>query len=263
MSDDSNKEILNDAEAAAIADQVLGPLVRFRCPSGACKAEGERRLGDLSGEGCPTCGSKRLEVWHPSRGHVLIDWRSQKSVRKRRRRRERVRAAVVGIALGLVIGCTPAPDSPEDTSLTTISPPRPAPAVSWQFAEYDSICGRPVAPVDELGVGATVDTGMVWFADPPRSVAYLAAVRPEPFLQLFRVEWSPRATGDTCFYPVAFPILYPNTPAGIISIRIEGAIPGTDSTRGDEIMFWRSWPWRAAHVAHLESTFCMDPVYGD
>ena len=104
---------------------------------------------------------------------------------------------------------------------------------------------------------------MVWFIDPPRSVAYLAMVKPEPFLQLYRIEWRPLATGDSCFYPVGFPIVYPNSSAGMLTVRVVGAIPGTDSTRGDEIMVWRSHPWPEAHVAHLETTFCMDPVYGD
>lgn len=63
------------------------PTVRYKCTSANCRHEGQTVLGDLVGGGCQICGSKRLEIWHPTKGHVLIDYRSPKSARKQRRQR--------------------------------------------------------------------------------------------------------------------------------------------------------------------------------
>lgn len=64
-------------------------LVLYRCTSEACgnfRRKIEAHLNALAVEGCDLCGTKRLEVWDSHRGHILVDWRGQKSVRKRRRR---------------------------------------------------------------------------------------------------------------------------------------------------------------------------------
>jgi hypothetical protein len=91
---------------------------------------------------------------------------------------------------------------------------------------------------------------------------YLTSVEQNDTIpQVFRVEWSPQATGDTCFYPIAFPFIHHGMPAGIISLRISGLIEATDSTRGDKIMFWQSHPWPRDLVAKMDTTLCMKPVY--
>jgi hypothetical protein len=60
-------------------------VVRYRCK--AYDHEGSDHLNALQAEGCGTCGGKRLEVWDTGvggYGHLLVDWRSQKSVRKKK-----------------------------------------------------------------------------------------------------------------------------------------------------------------------------------
>jgi hypothetical protein len=65
--------------------------VRYRCTSRTCEKyidwrnNEEAHLNVLRREGCPACGSKRLEIWDNALGHVLADWRSPKSVRKKKR----------------------------------------------------------------------------------------------------------------------------------------------------------------------------------
>jgi len=64
----------------------VDPVVRFKCTS--CQAEGEVKLSTLP-EGCQECGGKVLEIHHPTKGHLRIDFRSVKSLRKKRRQRLR------------------------------------------------------------------------------------------------------------------------------------------------------------------------------
>lgn len=56
--------------------------VKYKCTSVNCRHVGQGALYRLPDDGCALCGCKRLEVWHPTRGHLTIDWRAQKSVRK-------------------------------------------------------------------------------------------------------------------------------------------------------------------------------------
>jgi hypothetical protein len=65
-------------------------LAEHRCTSASCvhgPARGahlwfEAPLGDLPDRGCGFCGCKRLEMRNATRGHFIVDWRSQKSLRK-------------------------------------------------------------------------------------------------------------------------------------------------------------------------------------
>jgi hypothetical protein len=170
-----------------------------------------------------------------------------------------------------LVGCSPAPldDQKADETLEGASVTgRSAPSVSWSFFGYDSICGRPMVASETFG-GEMLDRGRPVYegggfevTEPETFRLYLAAVEPsDSSIQLFRIEWAPSATGDTCFYPIGFPMLHHGQPAGIISFRVSGAIAATDSTRGDDIHFWRSHPWPAAAVANMESTLCMKVVY--
>lgn len=61
-------------------------VIRYKCASVNCRHPGEQHINVLARDGCPICGSKRIEIWDTDGSHELIDWRSQKSVRKRRRR---------------------------------------------------------------------------------------------------------------------------------------------------------------------------------
>lgn len=73
-------------------------VVRYRCTSGTCRQAQLKEIGEihdlvaeghlkaLEAAGCARCGCKRLEVWDTGpggRGHLIVDWRSQKSLRKR------------------------------------------------------------------------------------------------------------------------------------------------------------------------------------
>ena len=81
---DLTKQICRDATLHDV-------VVRYRCTSEACLrgttaelAVQEAHLHTLPDEGCVSCGCKRLEILdHPTRGHFVIDWRSQRSLRKR------------------------------------------------------------------------------------------------------------------------------------------------------------------------------------
>ena len=59
---------------------------RYKCGSTACNGEGYATPLELENHGCPTCGCKKLAIFGlPGRGDIVIDWRSQKSVRKKKR----------------------------------------------------------------------------------------------------------------------------------------------------------------------------------
>ena len=67
-------------------------IIRYRCTSKSCAAgPSSEPIADhlilVERQGCRICGCKRLEVWHPTRGHFIISWRSQKSARKKERAR--------------------------------------------------------------------------------------------------------------------------------------------------------------------------------
>lgn len=70
----------------------LEPLVSYRCTIKNCRGRTDAQPGralpsTLELSGCAYCGCKVLEILdHPSLGHIKIDWRSQKSVRKKRGR---------------------------------------------------------------------------------------------------------------------------------------------------------------------------------
>lgn len=210
------------------------PEVRFRCVGKSCGQEGRVRLGDLVVDGCPGCGSKRLEVWHPNRGHVLIDYRAQKSVRKNRRRREQLTALGMGILAALFIGCTPAPVSLGDPSLVdTFKTSRPAPAVTWTLAGKTTVAGD---AMDEnhgrvrmfFATAGQVDTTQIW-----------------------RVEWAP--VEDPCFVPLAYPMVRRGVKTGLLAVQITGVGPG------DEVLLWRSHP----RGSTPGDSICMTPVRGD
>lgn len=63
-------------------------LVRYRCTSKSCNPKDrEDRLDALERRGCEDCGCKRLEIWDMGvQGHLIADWRSKKSLRKKARR---------------------------------------------------------------------------------------------------------------------------------------------------------------------------------
>ncbi len=57
--------------------------VLYRCTAKNCRHEDRGVLEALSRTGCLICGCKRLEIKHPKKGHLVVDWRSQKSLRKK------------------------------------------------------------------------------------------------------------------------------------------------------------------------------------
>ena len=201
------------------------PVVRFICTSKPCRHEGNVELSTLVGDGCPTCGSKRLEVWHPHRGHVLIDYRSPVTNRKRRRRRER---AALGAAIALValfLGCTTAP-----------TPPRPTPSVYWSLGDVSEVSGH----VAEETPGRV-------------RMFFLADWTSIEDLQIWRVEWSP--AGDPCFYPLAYPMAHHGTEAVILRVQVTGTAPG------DQVLLWRSHPWPGYDNTPAPE-LCLKPVLG-
>lgn len=68
------------------------PLVSYRCTIEACRGQTDARPGralpsTLELSGCAYCGCKVLEILDdPELGHIKVDWRSQKSARKKRGR---------------------------------------------------------------------------------------------------------------------------------------------------------------------------------
>jgi len=72
----------------AVDIERVNPEVRYRCTGEGCEGrdtDRQSRLSALADRGCGICGRKLVEIWHPKRGHLIIDFRSQKSVRKKRR----------------------------------------------------------------------------------------------------------------------------------------------------------------------------------
>ena len=230
--------------------------VRYRCTSAPCRKARVNEIAagwtgapttpappdvalleELSSSGCPRCGAKRLEIWHPTKGHVLIDYRAQKSVRKNRRRR-RLAALGAGV-LGVIfaaLGCTPAPGTlGEPSLLDTLKTSRAAPAANW------TIDGETTVVSDAMD------------ENHDRIRIYFAGAGAEAGRQIWRVEWTP----DSCFSPLAYPMLAHGTPPGLLAVQLTGVAPG------DKILFWRSHPWDADLVAELDSTTCLEPVRED
>lgn len=175
---------------------------------------------------------------------------------------------LVSVLIAVAAACTqPVRESP---GFIEPLPPREQPAISWTFFPYDSSCGEQMLLGAIYGERNLITWRKLWPSSgvvvegPETFRTYLAAVRGhETSIQIWRIEWAPAATGDTCFYPIAYPWLHHGMPAGILSIQISGVIAATDSTPGDQILFWRSHPM-PDYINPAEDTgICMKAVYGE
>jgi hypothetical protein len=224
----------NPNDDSIFAANRINPAVRYRCRGRGCGHHGKEYLNPLSRAGCERCGSKRLEIWHPTKGHILVDWRSQKSLRKRRRRREAAARMLAWVVLvAVLVGCSPASDlTPENPAPGVARSPRPTPA-----------------PVITTDPAAASPAGATRY--------YLAIVEDlDRQAQIYRFEWAPAP--DTCFTPIAYGIVHSTvspTRAG------GGLLTFTVDLQGAEgrVMIWRSHPW-PGYENTPDPHHCLKPV---